>query len=124
MPDTTSPPLTIAVEIGRLLGCRWSIALLTNIRAGIDRPGTIQRANKGLSEKVMRFCLSRMVDSGVLQRVDLPGRIKGTSYQTTDYGQRVISILDLIVATASYAPVPDSVRTSETGTIHHCPSPR
>jgi DNA-binding HxlR family transcriptional regulator len=120
--DVAGSPLTVAEEIGRLLGCRWSIALLTSIRSGVDRPGALQRTHQGLTEKVMRFCLARMVENGILQRVELAGRVKGTSYQTTGYGQRIMAILDQIFDAARHVPVLGSSRDPSTDPIQDCPA--
>ena len=104
MPSRIAPSLRVAEEIGRLLGCRWSQALLTSVHAGTDRPGALLRAHAGLSEKVMRFCLSRMIESSVLEKVRLPGRVKGTSYKLTEFGHRLVAILDQIMEAARHAP--------------------
>ena len=124
MTESHVSSLRIAEEIGRLLGCRWSIALLTNIREGIDRPGAMQRANLGLTEKVLRFCLSRMVKSGVLQRIALPGRVKGTAYRTTEYGKKVMDILDQINDAVRHAPKPKSGGVARPREDQGCPAPR
>jgi DNA-binding HxlR family transcriptional regulator len=88
--------ISAAEMLEYVIGCKWSIRILTLIRQGIDRPGAITRAIDGLTTKVQGDCLKKMVSFGILERVtygEIPPRVE---YKLTNFGQRFISILDAV----------------------------
>jgi DNA-binding HxlR family transcriptional regulator len=92
-PDKT-PSAAAMVEY--IVGCKWSIRILTSIRQGVNRPGAIARSIDGLTTKVQGDCLSKMVSFGILERIaygEIPPRVE---YKLTNFGQRFISILDAV----------------------------
>ncbi len=85
-----------AAMVEYIVGCKWSIRILTSIRQGVDRPGAITRSIDGLTTKVQGDCLSKMVGFGILKRIaygEIPPRVE---YKLTNFGQRFISILDAV----------------------------
>jgi DNA-binding HxlR family transcriptional regulator len=79
-----------------IVGCKWSIRILTLIRQGVDRPGAITRSIEGLTTKVQGECLNKMVSFGILERIayaEIPPRVE---YKLTPFGQRFIAILDAV----------------------------
>ncbi|MBD3887560.1 helix-turn-helix transcriptional regulator [Phormidium tenue FACHB-886] len=79
-----------------VVGCKWSIRILTLIRQGVDRPGAITRSIEGLTTKVQGDCLNKMVGFGILERIayaEVPPRVE---YKLTHLGQRFVSILDAV----------------------------
>ncbi|MBD2104295.1 helix-turn-helix domain-containing protein [Leptolyngbya sp. FACHB-261] len=79
-----------------IIGCKWSIRILTLIRQGVDRPGAITRSIDGLTTKVQSDCLNKMVSFGILERIaygEIPPRVE---YKLTDLGQRFVAILDAV----------------------------
>jgi ATP-dependent Clp protease ATP-binding subunit ClpC len=54
--------------------------------------------------------------------LELAGRVKGTSYQITGYGQRIMAILDQIFDAARHVPVLGSSRDPSTDPIQDCPA--
>jgi DNA-binding HxlR family transcriptional regulator len=85
-----------AAMVEYVVGCKWSIRILTLIRQGVNRPGAITRSIDGLTTKVQGDCLYKMVTFGVLERIayaEVPPRVE---YKLTDFGQRFVSILDAV----------------------------
>lgn len=85
-----------AAMLEYIVGCKWSIRILTLIRQGVDRPGAITRSIDGLTTKVQGDCLNKMVSFGILARIayaEIPPRVE---YKLTDLGQRFVSILDAV----------------------------
>jgi DNA-binding HxlR family transcriptional regulator len=85
-----------AAMLEYIVGCKWSIRILTLIHQGVDRPGAITRSIDGLTTKVQGDCLSKMVGFGILERIaygEIPPRVE---YKLTIFGQRFISILDAV----------------------------
>ena len=85
-----------AAMLEYIVGCKWSIRILTLIRQGVNRPGAITRSVNGLTTKVQGDCLNKMVGFGILERIaygEIPPRVE---YKLTIFGQRFISILDAV----------------------------
>jgi DNA-binding HxlR family transcriptional regulator len=85
-----------AIMLEYIVGCKWSIRILTLIRQGVDRPGAITRSIDGLTTKVQGDCLNKMVSFGLLERIaygEIPPRVE---YKLTILGQRFGSILDAV----------------------------
>lgn len=85
-----------AAMLEYIVGCKWSIRILTLIHQGVNRPGAITRSIDGLTTKVQGDCLNKMVGFGILERIayaEVPPRVE---YKLTDFGQRFISILDAV----------------------------
>jgi DNA-binding HxlR family transcriptional regulator len=85
-----------AAMLEYIVGCKWSIRILTLIRQGVNRPGAITRSIDGLTTKVQGDCLNKMVGFGILEKIaygEIPPRVE---YNLTKFGQRFISILDAV----------------------------
>ena len=85
-----------AAMLEYIVGCKWSIRILTSIRQGVNRPGAITRSIDGLTTKVQGDCLHKMVGFGILERIaygEIPPRVE---YKLTSFGQRFGSILDAV----------------------------
>lgn len=79
-----------------IVGCKWSISILTLIRQGINRPGAIARSVDGLTTKVQSDCLRKMVNLGVLEKTVYPEVPPRVEYELTSIGQRFVTILDAL----------------------------
>ncbi len=79
-----------------IVGCKWSMQILTLICQGVDRPGAITRSIDGLTTKVQNDCLSKMVNFGILEKFSYPEVPPRVEYKLTNFGRRFISILDAI----------------------------
>jgi DNA-binding HxlR family transcriptional regulator len=87
-------PVSAMVE--SIVGCKWSLAVLACIRRGVNRPGAIERANAGLSTKVLSERLDKMVRFGILDRkafAEVPPRVE---YEFTPFGLRFLAILQAV----------------------------
>ncbi len=78
----------------KIVGCKWSMQILTLIRQGVDRPGAITRSLNGLTTKVQNDCLRKMVKFGILERITYPEVPPHVEYKLTGLGHRFIAILD------------------------------
>ncbi|NJN56200.1 MAG: helix-turn-helix transcriptional regulator [Leptolyngbyaceae cyanobacterium SL_5_9] len=79
-----------------IVGCKWSMQILSLICHGIDRPGAITRSIDGLTTKVQNDCLSKMVNFGILEKFSYPEVPPRVEYKLTSFGRRFIAILDTI----------------------------
>lgn len=79
-----------------MVGCKWSLAVLGQIRRGVRRPGAIERAIAGLSKKVMNERLRKLQRYGIVDKIayaEIPPRVE---YRLTPFGRRFIRVLDSI----------------------------
>lgn len=97
-PETSAKgPPNVAETIEAVFGCKWSLRILGLIRAGVNRPGAIERALEGLTPKVQNYYFRRMVGLGILERqvfAEVPPRVE---YRLTGFGERLVPLLDAIM---------------------------
>ncbi|MEO0759823.1 MAG: helix-turn-helix domain-containing protein [Cyanobacteria bacterium J06648_16] len=85
-----------AAMVEYIVGCKWSMQILTLICQGVDRPGAITRSVNGLTTKVQNDCLRKMVGFGILEKFSYPEVPPRVEYKLTDFGRRFAKILDAI----------------------------
>lgn len=85
-----------AAMVEYVVGCKWSIRILTLISQGIDRPGAITKSIDGLTTKVQSDCLRKMVGFGILQKVSFPEVPPRVEYKLTEFGEQFMKILDAV----------------------------
>lgn len=91
-------PVPAARMMEDILGCKWSLTLLSHIRRGVRRPGALERSVDGLTTKVMNERLAKLVRYGVLTRTAYPEVPPRVEYTLTAFGQEVVRIVDAIEA--------------------------
>ena len=77
-----------------MVGCKWSLAVLGRIRAGVRRPGELERAIEGLSKKVMNERLRKLQRYGIVDKLvyaEVPPRVE---YRLTAFGKKFARLLD------------------------------
>ncbi|WP_049631371.1 helix-turn-helix domain-containing protein [Cellvibrio sp. pealriver] len=76
-----------------VIGCKWSVSVLTNVGKGINRPGELERAIEGISTKVLSERFRKLVEYGLLDKKtfnELPPR---TEYSLTEKGKKLVEII-------------------------------
>ncbi len=89
-------PRDIRRIVEDVVGCKWTLHVLAQVRAGINRPGRLVRTAEGLTTKVLNERLAKLVRYGVLEKVshaEIPPRVE---YHLTPLGMRLNGILDAI----------------------------
>lgn len=94
-----SNPVTALLE--DVLGCKWSWRILREIRAGISRPGQLERSIEGISAKVLNERLRKLQRHGVLRKLEFPEIPPRVEYHYTELGERFFAILEEIEAVES-----------------------
>jgi DNA-binding HxlR family transcriptional regulator len=93
--DNKIPPSpSVARMVEDLVGCKWSLAVLGQIRAGVRRPGEIERSIAGLSKKVMNERLRKLQRFGIIDKrifAEVPPRVE---YRITRFGTSFVTLLD------------------------------
>lgn len=80
-------------RIEDVVGCKWSVAVLAAVGSGVTRPGQLERYIPGISAKVLRERLRRLVDFNLLDRTETPGRVPRVDYALTTTGRRLAKLL-------------------------------
>lgn len=94
---TFTPALPTTVRLfEECLGCKWTLPILWTLRAGICRPGAMQRAVSGISTKVLNQRIARLTSYGLIERIDRSQRVKHVEYRLTTLGQRFGDALSTI----------------------------
>jgi DNA-binding HxlR family transcriptional regulator len=79
-----------------IIGGRWKLMILHELCAGVSRFGELQRALKGVSEKVLAQHLRELEKDGIIHRTvyaEVPARVE---YSLTPSGKTLKPILDLM----------------------------
>jgi DNA-binding HxlR family transcriptional regulator len=90
------PAPDVAAMVESIVGCKWSLHVLDQIRRGVNRPGAITRSTEGLSTKVLAERLDKMLRFGIVRRTayaEVPPRVE---YSLTPFGERFVEILDAV----------------------------
>jgi DNA-binding HxlR family transcriptional regulator len=75
------------LRVFRLVGKRWTLAILASLMQGPARFSELARAVPGLSERVMSERLQELCEAGVVERVVEPGRPPAATYRLTPIGE-------------------------------------
>lgn len=88
----------VSAVVEDILRCKWTLHVLGQVRAGVNRPGQLARTAPGLTTKVLNERLVRLLRNGVLTKVaysESPARVE---YYLTPFGVRLNTVLDAIDA--------------------------
>lgn len=77
-----------------IVGCKWSLHVLDQIRRGVTRPGAMARSAEGLTQKVLTERLNKMLRFGILRKHSFPEVPPRVEYQFTPLGNRFLKLLD------------------------------
>ena len=83
-------------KLEEVIGCKWSVSVLTAVGEGVDRPGALERHIVGISTKVLSERLRKLTHYGLLNKqvfAEVPPR---TTYTLTDAGEKVLEIISNI----------------------------
>ena len=81
-----------------IIGCKWSLHVLSQVRNGTNRPGAMVRATDGLTTKVLNERLVKMLRFGIVEKVSYPEVPPRVEYHLTDFGRRFLRVIDEVEA--------------------------
>ncbi|MCF8149500.1 MAG: helix-turn-helix transcriptional regulator [Burkholderiaceae bacterium] len=79
-----------------IIGCKWSLTVLSLVRKGVCRPGEMEHAIEGLSGKVLNERLAKLQRFGILDKTSFPEVPPRVEYQLTPFGQQFIKLVDAV----------------------------
>jgi len=110
--DARAP--TVAEMVESVVGCKWSLHVLAQIRAGNVRPGTLERSAPGLTHKVLSERLAKFLRFGIIERHEIAARPAHVEYRLTPFGERFAGIIDEVERLQQSLAPNDAVATRTT----------
>lgn len=90
------PATSVSRMVEDVIGCKWSLSVLAQVRQGVNRPGAMEHAVEGLTAKVLNERLRKLTRYGVLEKTAYPEIPPRVEYRLTSFGDRFVAILDQI----------------------------
>lgn len=87
------PPCPVETTL-MLIGDKWKVLILRDLRSGTKRFGELKKSVTGISQKVLTSNLRAMEEDGLLTREVFPEVPPRVEYTLTDLGQSMSPILD------------------------------
>lgn len=90
----TSPAPPVSGMVEDIVGCKWSLAVMGTVRAGVRRPGALEHAIEGISTKVLNERLRKLVRFGILEKKSYAESPPRVEYCLTPFGERFSRLMD------------------------------
>lgn len=95
------PECPVATAIA-LIGGKWKLLILRNLKARPWRFNELQRDLDGISQKVLTDSLRQMISDGLLYRHDYQTMPPRVEYGLTDLGKEMLPIIDALADFGDY----------------------
>ena len=92
-------PVATAVS---LIGGKWKLLIIRNLKEGPWRFNELQRDIEGISQKVLTDSLRQMIDDGLVYRHDYQKMPPKVEYGLTELGKEMLPIIDALADFGNY----------------------
>ena len=92
-------PVATAVS---LVGGKWKLLIIRNLRMRSWRFNELQRGLEGISQKVLTDSLRQMMDDGLVYRHDYQEMPPRVDYSLTELGEKLLPIMDALADFGNY----------------------
>lgn len=92
-------PVATAVS---LVGGKWKLLIIRNLRARPWRFNELQRDLDGISQKVLTDSLRQMMNDGLVNRHDYKEMPPKVDYSLTKLGERMLPVIDALADYGNY----------------------
>ena len=92
-------PVATAVS---LVGGKWKLLIIRNLRMLSWRFNELQRDLEGISQKVLTDSLRQMMDDGLVYRHDYQEMPPRVDYSLTELGEKLLPIMDALEDFGNY----------------------
>ena len=92
-------PVATAVS---LVGGKWKLLIIRNLRMRSWRFNELQRDLEGISQKVLTDSLRQMMDDGLVYRHDYQEMLPRVDYSLTELGEKLLPIMDALEDFGNY----------------------
>lgn len=83
----------VDVLLEEVIGCRWTISVLSAVAKGVRRPGALERHIDGISAKVLADRLRHFTHAGIFERIQFPEIQPRVEYRLTPFGRKFMRLL-------------------------------
>jgi DNA-binding HxlR family transcriptional regulator len=87
-------PVKLMVE--DVIGCKWSLSIISLVRKGVNRPGAMEKSVEGLTTKVLSERLRKLINYGIFNKTIFPEIPPRVEYELTEFGNKFVGIIDSI----------------------------
>ncbi len=95
------PACPVATSVD-LIGGKWKLLIIRNLRVRAWRFNELQRDLEGISQKVLTESLRQMIDDGLIYRHDYQQVPPKVDYGLTDLGENMLPIIDALADFGNY----------------------
>ncbi len=95
------PECPVATTVS-LIGSKWKILIIRNLRMRPWRFNELQRSLEGISQKVLTESLRQMIEDGLVNRLDYKTNPPHVEYSLTDLGKNLMPIIDKMADFGNY----------------------
>lgn len=95
------PACLVATAVA-LIGGKWKLLILRNLKARPWRFNELQRDLDGISQKVLTDSLRQMIDDGLAYRQDFHELPPKVEYGLTELGKQMLPIIDALADFGNY----------------------
>ena len=95
------PVCTVATAVS-LVGGKWKLLIIRNLRMRSWRFNELQRDLEGISQKVLTDSLRQMMDDGLVYRHDYQEMPPRVDYSLTELGEKLLPIMDALADFGNY----------------------
>ena len=85
-----------------LVGGKWKLLIIRNLRMRSWRFNELQRDLEGISQKVLTDNLRQMMDDGLVYRHDYQEMPPRVDYSLTELGEKLLPIMDALADFGNY----------------------
>lgn len=95
------PPCPVATAVA-LVGGKWKLLIIWNLRVRPWRFNELQRSLEGVSQKMLTDSLRQLIDDGLVYRHDYQEMPPRVDYSLTELGEKLLPILDALADFGNY----------------------
>ena len=95
------PVCPVAATVS-LIGGKWKLLIIRNLKARPWRFNELQRDLDGISQKVLTDSLRQMIDDGLVYRHDYQKMPPKVEYELTELGKEMLPIIDALADFGNY----------------------
>lgn len=95
------PVCSVATAVS-LVGGKWKLLIIRNLRMRSWRFNELQRDLEGISQKVLTDSLRQMMDDGLVYRHDYQEMPPRVDYSLTELGEKLLPIMDALADFGNY----------------------
>lgn len=95
------PACPVATTVS-LIGSKWKLLIIRNLRTRPWRFNELQRSLEGVSQKVLTISLKEMINDGLVTRKDYKTNPPKVEYSLTELGLKMMPVVDSIAEFGNY----------------------